>query len=256
MNIIFTLHFCFMTLPFFYKEDINASATDVMLDEVTSKHIVQVLRMQNGEQLQLTNGKGDLFTAAITDNNRKKCTVKILQTTNHIPQIYTPELQLGRATNICIAISLLKNSSRFEWFLEKATEIGVTEINPLLCSRTEKTTLNSDRMKSILLSAMLQSRQCHLPILHEPVKFTQVILSAAHQQKFIAHCIDEEKRNLSDLNNESLSSKIILIGPEGDFTKEEVELALQHHFIAVTLGHTRLRTETAGIVAATLLRHI
>jgi 16S rRNA (uracil1498-N3)-methyltransferase len=232
-----------MPLPFFYKEDLVASSTSVVLDEATSKHMVQVLRMQNGEQLQLTNGKGDLFTVEITDDNRKRCSTRILQTTNHKPQ----------TKNICIAISPVKNNTRFEWFLEKATEIGLTEIIPLICSRTEKTVFKFERMKSILVSAMLQSQQCWLPVLHEPTKFNAVIKSSAQQQKFIAHCIDDTKRSLTDLNNESLSSKIILIGPEGDFTADEIELALQNHYNAVSLGYTRLRTETAGIVAATLL---
>ena len=232
-----------MALPFFYKEDLVASSTGIVLDEATSKHIVQVLRMQNGEQLQLTNGKGDLFNTEISDNNRKRCSVKTLQTTNHKPQ--TP--------NITIAISPVKNTTRFEWFLEKATEIGVTEIIPLVCNRTEKTVFKFDRMKSILVSAMLQSQQTWLPVLHEPTKFNQLVQSSTQQQKFIAHCMYDAKRSLSDLNNESLSSKIILIGPEGDFTADEIELALQNHFSAVSLGETRLRTETAGIVAATLL---
>ncbi len=232
-----------MALPFFYKEDLVASDTDVVLDEATSKHVVQVLRMQNGEQLQLTNGKGDLFTAGITDDNRKKCAVKIITTNN----------EQRPTNNVTVAISPVKNNTRFEWFLEKSTEIGVTEIIPLLCTRTEKAAFKFDRMKSILVSAMLQSQQCWLPVLHEPTKFNALIASSTHQQKFIAHCIDDAKRNLSDLNNESLSSKIILIGPEGDFTPDEIEKALQHHFNAVSLGNTRLRTETAGIVAATLL---
>jgi 16S rRNA (uracil1498-N3)-methyltransferase len=232
-----------MPLPFFYKEDLTENSGHITLDEATSKHIVQVLRMQNGEQLQLTNGKGILFTAEIIDNNRKKCTVKILQTFD-IP--HSP-------FNITIAISPVKNNTRFEWFLEKATEIGVTEIIPLICSRTEKTAFKFERMKSILVSAMLQSQQCWLPVLHEPTKFNEVIKTSAQQQKFIAHCIDDAKRNLTDLNNESLSSKIILIGPEGDFTADEIELALQNNYSAVSLGETRLRTETAGIVAATLL---
>ncbi len=232
-----------MALPFFYKEDLVASSTDVVLDEATSKHMVQVLRMQNGEQLQLTNGKGILFTAEITDNNRKRCAVKIL-TTDHRPPT---------TNNVTIAISPVKNNTRFEWFLEKATEIGVTEIIPLVCTRTEKTAFKFDRMKSILVSAMLQSQQCWLPVLHEPTKFNELVKSSAQQQKFIAHCIDGAKRNLVDLNNESLFSKIILIGPEGDFTEDEIELALQNHYSAVSLGDTRLRTETAGIVAATLL---
>jgi len=232
-----------MALPFFYKEDLAPSSTDVVLDEATSKHIVQVLRMQNSEQLQLTNGKGILFAAEITDNNRKKCTVKIIQTNT----------QQRSTNNITIAISPVKNNTRFEWFLEKATEIGVSEIIPLICNRTEKAAFKFDRMKSILVSAMLQSQQCWLPVLHEPIKFNTLVKSADQQQKFIAHCTDDAKRDLTDLNNESLSSKIILIGPEGDFTTAEIDLALQNHFSAVSLGETRLRTETAGIVAAVLL---
>lgn len=232
-----------MPLPFFYKEDLIATSTDIVLDEASSKHIVQVLRMQSGEQMQLTNGKGILFTAEITDNNRKKCSVKVITANN----------QQRSTNNISIAISPVKNNTRFEWFLEKATEIGVSEIIPLVCSRTEKTAFKFDRMKSILVSAMLQSQQCWLPVLHEPTKFNALISSSTHQQKFIAHCIDDAKRSLADLNNQSLSSKIILIGPEGDFTTEEIKLALNNHFSAVSLGETRLRTETAGVVAATLL---
>ena len=233
-----------MSLPFFYKADLDVSSIDVVLDESTSKHMVQVLRMQNGEHLQLTNGKGDLFTAEIADNNRKRCAVKIVEKFNIQHSTF----------NITIAISPIKNNTRFEWFLEKATEIGVTEMIPLICSRTEKTAFKFDRMTSILVSAMLQSQQCWLPVLHEPAKFNEVVKSSAQQQKFIAHCMDDAKRSLVDLNNESLSSKIILIGPEGDFTKDEIELALQNHYCAVSLGETRLRTETAGIVAASLLR--
>ena len=244
MNFRFVLHLFFMALPFFYKEDLTASSADVMLDEASSKHIVQVLRMQNGEQLQLTNGKGGLFTVEIIDNNRKNCTVSFKQKSE------IANLQ----SKITIAISLIKNSTRFEWFLEKATEKGVSEIIPLVCERTERSSFKMERMKNILVSAMLQSQQTWLPVLHDPTKLNELFQSATQQQKFIAHCIDDAKRNLADLVNESLSSKIILIGPEGDFTADEIELALQNHFSAVTLGETRLRTETAGIVAATLLR--
>ena len=239
-----------MPLPFFYKEDLVASSNDIVLDEATSKHIVQVLRMQNGGQLQLTNGKGILFTAEISDNNRKKCIVTVIQK-SEIANL---------KSKIIIAISPVKNNTRFEWFLEKATEIGVSEIIPLLCERTEKTTFKFERMKSILVSAMLQSQQCWLPVLHEPVRYDKLWQSSKtlpkldeYQQKFIAHCINDAKRNLADMINDALSSKIILIGPEGDFTPDEIELALQNHYSAVSLGETRLRTETAGIVAATLL---
>jgi 16S rRNA (uracil1498-N3)-methyltransferase len=225
----------------------------IVLNEVTSRHIVQVLRMQAGEQLQLTDGKGTVLTAEITEDNRKHCAVKVIQT---VSQDITPK-------NITIAISLVKNSSRFEWFLEKATEMGVTEIIPLLCARTEKQHFRLDRMKNILVSAMLQSQQCRLPVLHEPIKLDELWQSfgtlpkfIGYQQKFIAHCMEDGKKNLTDMINGSLSSKIILIGPEGDFTPEEIQLALQHHFIPVALGNTRLRTETAGMVAAALLTQL
>jgi 16S rRNA (uracil1498-N3)-methyltransferase len=239
-----------MALPFFYKEDIDLTTTNVVLDENTSKHVVQVLRMQNGEQLQLTNGKGNLSTAEITDDNRKKCAVTIVKTINH--QLST--------INITIAISLIKNTTRFEWFLEKATEIGVTEIIPLICERTEKTNFKMERMKSILVSAMLQSQQCWLPVLHQPAPYKKLLegfktlQELEMQQKFIAHCEDENNKVslTSKLLNPS-TSKLILLGPEGDFTKNEIELALQNNFIPVSLGNTRLRTETAGVMAAVLL---
>jgi 16S rRNA (uracil1498-N3)-methyltransferase len=233
-----------MALPFFYIDEITAKDS-LILNEETSKHIVQVLRMQNGEQLQLTDGKGNLFTASIIDNNRKRCTVSIINTINNQPP----------ATNITIAISPVKSNSRFEWLLEKVTEIGVTEIIPLICSRTEKQHFRYDRMHGILISAMLQSQQTWLPTLHEPVKFNEAISKAAQEQKFIAHCEDENNKvQLIPKLLTASTSKLILIGPEGDFTKEEIDFALHHNFTPVSLGNTRLRTETAGMVAAVLLR--
>ncbi len=239
-----------MSLPFFYYPDTNA-AKEILLDEDTSKHIVQVLRMKAGEQLNLTDGKGNLFTCAIVDDHKNHCRVEI-KSTIQIPK---------SKRTISIAISLLKNSNRFEWFLEKATEIGISEIIPLICERTEKEKFRQDRMEGIIISAMLQSQQCWLPLLQKPIAFAKFLegfktLKKLYDQKFIAHCIENQKRNLSDLINESLSSQIILIGPEGDFTKQEVDLAIQNHFDAVSLGETRLRAETAAVVAAALLRHI
>lgn len=237
-----------MELPFFFHSNLSPQQT-LILDEGNSKHVVQVLRMGKSERLNLTDGKGNLATGEIIDANKKKCQIRIIGSkfTPHLPR------------RITIAISLLKNTGRFEWFLEKATELGITEIIPLICSRTEKQHFRYDRMKNILISAMLQSEQVWLPELSEPVPFTLLLQSSTNssrlsaEQKFIAHCIKEEKRNLNDLVNSNLSSQIILIGPEGDFTPEEVQLAIAHHFNAVSLGETRLRTETAGIVAATLL---
>jgi 16S rRNA (uracil1498-N3)-methyltransferase len=219
------------------------------LPEEASKHIIQVLRKGIGEQVLLTDGVGNLLTAEIINDHKKKCGVRIMQA-QHTP---APSRQ------ITIAISLLKNASRFEWFLEKATEIGVQTIIPLLCERTEREHFRHDRMKSILVSAMLQSQQSWLPVLHEPISYEQLFRQEevmTTTQKFMAHCIEEDRK---DLWQEALStqpSQIILIGPEGDFTPAEISLALQHQFIAVTLGNNRLRTETAGVVAATLLKLI
>ncbi|HMO63452.1 MAG TPA: RsmE family RNA methyltransferase [Ferruginibacter sp.] len=233
-----------MTLPFFFTAAIPAGAT-ITLDEVASKHIVQVLRMQNGEALRLTDGKGSLYTASITDNNRKKCVVHIEHTANMPPVL----------PKVTIAISLLKNSSRFEWFLEKATELGVNEIVPLICTRTEKQHFRYERMHGILVSAMLQSQQVWLPQLHEPVKLDAFIASQPDAAtKYIAHCEKEENKQLLPvIQQQHNSNSVLLIGPEGDFTTHEIALALQQQFKPVSLGNTRLRTETAGIVGAALL---
>src|ERR1035437_6300304 len=237
-----------MSLPFFYIEQNPVNQSSFILSEDTSKHIIQVLRMKQGEQLQLTNGKGEIITVEIISENKKAAEVNALSTSNIPP----------RTSNIIIAISLIKNTNRFEWFLEKSTEIGISEIIPLICERTEKQHFRRDRMKNILISAMLQSQQAWLPVLHEPIKFKGIIKNSTHQKKYIAHCIEEEKKQLT---NEAIKpayrtgrqSTIILIGPEGDFTKEEVEFAKQNNFIPVSLGDTRLRTETAAIVGCVLL---
>lgn len=236
-----------MSLPFFYISEYKPTDVEISLDEDNSRHIIQVLRMKKGEQLNLTDGKGNLLTTTIIADHKKHCVVAVQE-----KQFRSPWPR-----KVMIAISLLKNANRFEWFLEKATEIGVNEIIPLVCHRTEKERFRHDRMEAILISAMLQSQQCWLPVLHQPITFDMLlrqeeIVNAS--QKFIAHCIENEKRNLADLVNESVASQLILIGPEGDFTKEEIDYALENRFDAVSLGDTRLRTETAGIVAGVLLR--
>jgi 16S rRNA (uracil1498-N3)-methyltransferase len=233
-----------MPLPFFYTDPISPSDNIVVLNEENSKHIVQVLRMQNGKQIKLTDGFGNIFLAEITDAHKKKCTVKILERTQ----------QESSTNKVCIAISPIKNNSRLEWFLEKATEIGVTEIVLLMCERTEKQHIRMDRMKGIVISAMLQSQQAWLPILEEPKKYIEYIKSVKSANKFIAHCEENKKTSLKQIPNLPTNQSTILIGPEGDFTTQEIALALDNNFTPVALGDTRLRTETAGIVATTLLR--
>ncbi len=233
-----------MALPFFYIDEYDPSQKEIALDEDTSRHVIQVLRMKEEEKLNLTDGKGNLITAEITDAHKKHCTVKVTDS----------RLTSHDSRQITIAISLLKNTSRFEWFLEKATEIGISEIIPLICERTEKQKFRFDRMKGICISAMLQSQQTWLPVLQEPFRFENLMIRRFDNfQRLIAHCLEEKKQNLNHQRISKSSNQLIAIGPEGDFTKQEIELALQNDFTPISLGETRLRTETAGIVAATLL---
>ncbi len=233
-----------MNLPYFYTNNYDATSTDITLDEDTSRHVVQVLRMKTGEQLNLTDGKGNLLTCEIAEEHKKHCLV-------HVQKI----LEVPASSHsVTIAISLLKNANRFEWFLEKATELGVNEIIPLLCTRTEKEKFRYERMQQICISAMLQSQQAWLPVLREPTPFENIEnWNGENKQRFIAHCAENNKQPLSHFHTSTLSHSLICIGPEGDFTKEEIDLSLENGFIPVSLGHTRLRTETAGVVAATLL---
>ena len=231
-----------MALTYFYEPEITPNTTAFTLSEETSKHCVKVLRMDKGEQLNLTDGKGNLFTASILIADKKSTEVKIDST------ISVPQLK----RKISIAISLLKNTGRFEWFLEKATEIGVSKIIPLICHRTERQHFRYDRMNNVLIAAMLQSQQSWLPELNEPMHFEQV-LGFPHQ-KFIAHCEAQQKKELKEF---PISGNVLmLIGPEGDFARDEISSALQNNFQAVSLGNTRLRAETAGVVAATLLMNL
>ena len=232
-----------MTIPFFYISSYDGTQQQIVLDEEVSKHIVQVLRMKVGEQLNLTDGKGTLLTCGITAGNKRHCEVEVLSS------VIYPFL----SKKITIAISFLKNANRFEWFLEKATEIGVTEIIPIICERTEKEKFRYDRMQGICISAMLQSQQCWLPVLQQPISFIKLVEQLTASQKFIAHCDEGIKQNLHSHIGTAAPS-CICIGPEGDFTEKEIEMALQNNFIPVSLGDTRLRTETAGIVASILLK--
>jgi len=234
-----------MTLPYFYEPSISIPVSPrLILSEETSKHCIQVLRMNVGDLLHLTDGKGHLFTASIANADKKYCEVNIEKS----------EFKSQQVRKVSIAISLLKNASRFEWFLEKVTEIGVSEIIPLLCQRTEKQYFRQDRMNNILIAAMLQSQQTWLPVLHVPTKFEEILLPSAYPQRLIAHCEEDEKKVITRLPLESAIQ--ILIGPEGDFSPIEIQSALKNNYLPVTLGDTRLRTETAGVVAASLLMNL
>lgn len=228
-------------LPYFYEPSIQKNNTHFELSEATSKHCIQVLRMRAGESLHLTDGIGNLYTANIVEADKKKSVVQIVSV------VHTP----APTKKVCIAIGLLKNTGRFEWFLEKATEMGVTKIVPLICERSERSNLKGERMIGVVVAALIQSKQTWLPVLSEPITVAQFIDKHPSDQKLIAHCEESNKTALTNIPNSSDSS--ILIGPEGDFTESEIALAIAAKFTPVSLGETRLRTETAGMVAAALL---
>jgi 16S rRNA (uracil1498-N3)-methyltransferase len=236
-----------MSLTLFYHRETVTVGQSVSLDETNSKHAVQVLRMQPGERMELTNGAGYLWLAEIKEAGKKSCTVDILS------QSFS---ERGNKRHAGIAISPIKNAGRFEWFLEKATELGVQDIFPVLCKRTEKSHLRVERMQQILISAMLQSRQVWLPRLHTPIAFEALVDNKGLHQyhhRWIAHCASYEKHHLARALQPGMQDSLLLIGPEGDFTPEEIFMATNGGYIAVSLGETRLRTETAGVVGAALM---
>lgn len=242
-NSLFLQHLAYMQLPYFYETDLNKNDQEFILSETTNRHCVQVLRMREGNKIQLLNGKGLIATAEIKVLSKKQSVVHILE----INQEESP------GKKIHIAISLIKNNSRFEWFLEKAVEIGATEITPIICEHTEKQHYRIDRMQQIVISAMLQSRRMFLPLLHESVLFNEAIKNTLHfDSKFIAHCDNSAKKLLMEYCPVK-KDVILLIGPEGDFSQMEITLALENNFVPVSLGENRLRTETAGIYGCVLL---
>jgi 16S rRNA (uracil1498-N3)-methyltransferase len=233
-----------MASPYFYFAHLATMPEEFTLNENSSRHIIQVLRMQTNEELRLTDGNGLSVLAKIREANKKKCSVSIIEKQKQEPP----------KRRVQIALSLLKNASRFEWFLEKATELGISEIIPLKSARTEKQQFRMDRMKGILESALIQSQQVWMPVLLEPQNFLPWVEKVQADQKFIAHCEPGAKRRLSEMINTNLSSQLILIGPEGDFTDEEIKRSLDNRFIAVELGENRLRSETAAVAAASVLK--
>lgn len=229
-----------MELPVFYAKEMQSSQGFYTMDEPTSKYCIQVLRNEKGDKVLLADGKGTRYEAVITDDHRKKCVVQISAFTTMPAPV--PKLR--------IAIAFTKNTSRMEWFLEKAVEIGIQEIIPLITQRTEKEKLKAERLENILVSAMLQSKQWHLPVLTEPQPFEKALSGGG--QLLIAHCLPDGKKHLLDVMVPGKDT-LLFIGPEGDFTPEEIKLALEKGCLPVSLGGTRLRTETAGVVACTLM---
>ena len=225
-------------MQLFYNSDIKQGDTTFFFDKEESKHIVKVLRKKESDKIFLTNGLGYLFESEIISASEKKCEIRITNVQFYEPTSY----------HIHVAVAPTKMNDRLEWFLEKATEIGIHEITPIICDNSERKVYKIDRAEKIIQSAMKQSLQMYLPKINEPISYSQFVKQTIDGQKFIAHCEETERKAFQDevKPNEKVT---ILIGPEGDFSTKEIKLALENQFIPVTLGNTRLRTETAALVA-------
>jgi 16S rRNA (uracil1498-N3)-methyltransferase len=225
-------------MQLFYNPNIDETTESFSFDKEESRHIIKVLRKKDSDILHVTNGSGLLFETEITLASDNKCTVKILSVT----KADQPKFHLH------LVVAPTKMNDRYEWFLEKATEIGVQEITPIFCDRSERKAINPERFEKIILSAMKQSNETFLPKLNPAISFKEFIKQKNEGLNLIAHCEETDKKSLKEVlkPNENVT---ILIGPEGDFSDKEIALALENNFKPVTLGNTRLRTETAAIVA-------
>ena len=225
-------------MQLFYNPTISDKDTSFVFDKEESKHIIKVLRKKESDILFVTNGLGFIFKTEIALASDSKCTVTILSFEKEEPS----KVQLH------LAVAPTKMNERYEWFLEKATEIGIQEITPIICEHSERKVVKNDRFQKIIESAMKQSLHYYIPKLNEPITYKEFIKKDFKGQKFIAHCEETDKKSLKEaliLNENST----LLIGPEGDFSTKEIQLALENNYIPVSLGKTRLRTETAAVVA-------
>jgi 16S rRNA (uracil1498-N3)-methyltransferase len=226
-------------MQLFYTPDIDAASSTYSLSEEESKHCVRVLRLQAGDKIQLIDGKGNFYTAEIADPHPKRTQLRIVG----VEQDFNK-----RNHYLHIAVAPTKNIERLEWFLEKATEIGIDEISLVICQRSERKEAKKDWLDKIITSAIKQSIKAWHPVLNEPVPLNKLLTTPFDGQKYIAHCEPGEKLNLKE-NIKPQGRYLILIGPEGDFTPKEIADAIKNNFKAITLGNSRLRTETAALEA-------
>ena len=225
-------------MQLFYNSSLTKNDLGFTFDREESKHIVKVLRKSDGDKLFVTNGLGDLFTTEVVLASENKCQVKVV-TVEHFER---------RKYYLHLVVAPTKMNDRYEWFLEKATEIGVDEITPIFCDHSERKNIKLDRFQKIVQSASKQSLQYYTPIINEPIFLKDFLKQKLNGQLFIAHCEDGIKNTFKDALKPA-AEVVILIGPEGDFSPSEINLAIESGFVPVSLGETRLRTETAAIVA-------
>ena len=227
-------------MQLFYDPNLDESVSQFSFSEDESRHMVKVLRKNTGDVVHITNGKGYLFEAQIKVADPKHCSAAIIATSKKHPDRHW----------LHMVVAPTKMNDRYEWFLEKATEIGVHEITPILCEHSERKVLKMERMEKVVLAAMKQSQQYFLPKLNEPISFKDYIDLPKNGLLYIAHCDDGDKADLKR-RVPADNDVTILIGPEGDFSPLEIATARENGFIPVSLGPNRLRTETAAIVACT-----
>ncbi|TKC05186.1 16S rRNA (uracil(1498)-N(3))-methyltransferase [Pedobacter frigoris] len=222
----------------FYTPDINSN--EYVLNEDESKHCLKVLRLGIGAQVNLIDGRGGMYLAEIIHESKRNVTLKVIETAFEYNK---------RNHHLHIAVAPTKNIDRLEWFLEKATEIGIEEITPLICDRSERKIVKEDRLNKVITSAVKQSLQAYHPVLNPQINFADFLKIKNDSVKMIAHCIDGEPRKYISEIITAGQNYTLLIGPEGDFTPSEIELALGNGYKPLTLGNTRLRTETAALAA-------
>ena len=225
-------------MQIFYSSGVSGTRATFNRDE--SGHCIRVLRMKKGDAITFTDGRGNLYEGVISSDNHHMMEASVTSVLHEYGV---------RGYRLHAAISPLKNNDRLEWFIEKAVELGIDEITPLICTRTEKPGIKRDRLEGLIISAMKQSVKTYLPVLNDPVPVNVFLTRDLHGVKIIAHCNETPERIcISEAFNRG-EDIVIMIGPEGDFTVEEVRMAVEAGFIPVHLGESRLRTETAGVTA-------
>lgn len=226
-------------MQLFYSSLIDKDQNNFTFDKDESKHIIRVLRKKDGDTLWVTNGQGTLFETKITLASDKNCVTEIV---HYKDEPNTP-------FRLHLAVAPTKMNERYEWFLEKATEMGIHEITPIICENSERKIVKTERFEKIILSAMKQSLQMHLPKLNEPISLKEFLNQNHQDNLYIAHCEDDQDKILLKNSIPFHQNYLLLVGPEGDFSPNEIKLATEKGYKSVSLGHTRLRTETAAVVA-------